>query len=61
MPAYRTSLVVQWLRIYLPIQGTLVQPLLWEDTTRSQAVKPVCHNDSAQSPRSATREAPQLE
>ena len=61
MPAYRTSLVVQWLRIYLPIQGILVQPLLWEDTTCSRAVKPVCHNYSAQSPCSATREVPQLE
>lgn len=26
-----TYLVVQWLRIYLPMQGTLVQSLVWED------------------------------
>ena len=28
-----TSLVVQWLRICLPIQGTWVQSLVWEDYT----------------------------
>ena len=27
----RTSLVVQWLRIYLPMQETQVQSLGWED------------------------------
>ena len=26
-----TSLVVQWLRIHLPMQGTQVQSLVWED------------------------------
>ena len=25
------SLVVQWLRIYLAMQGTLVRSLVWED------------------------------
>ena len=25
-----TSLVVQWLRIHLPMQGTQVQSLVWE-------------------------------
>ena len=30
-----TSLVVQWLRILLPIQGTQVQFLVWEDPTCS--------------------------
>ena len=28
---YRTSLVVQWIRICLPVQGTQVQSLDWED------------------------------
>ena len=27
----RASLVAQWLRIRLPMQGTLVQSLVWED------------------------------
>ena len=29
----RTSLVAQWLRICLPLQGTWVQSLVWEDPT----------------------------
>ena len=28
-----TSLVVQWLRIHLPMQGTQVRSLLWKDST----------------------------
>ena len=28
-----TSPVVQWLRTCLPMQGTQVQPLIWEDPT----------------------------
>ena len=28
-----TSLVVHWIRIYLPLQGTRVQFLVWEDPT----------------------------
>ena len=39
-----TSLVVQWLRILLPIQGTLVQALLWEDPTCHGATNPMHHN-----------------
>ena len=39
-----TSLVVQWLRIRLPMQGTQVQALVWEDPTCRGATKPVCHN-----------------
>ena len=27
------SLVAQWIRIYLPMQGTWVQSLIWEDPT----------------------------
>ena len=29
----RTSLVAQWLRIHLPMQGTRIQSLVWEDPT----------------------------
>ena len=38
------SLVAQWLRIRLPMQGTWVRALVWEDTTCLGAAKPVCHN-----------------
>ena len=39
-----TSLVAQWLRIHLPMQGTRVQALVWEDPTCHGATKPVSHN-----------------
>ena len=39
-----TSLVAQWLRIRLPMQGTWVQALVWDDPTCRGATKPVCHN-----------------
>ena len=39
-----TSLAVQWLRIYLPVQGTQVQSLVREDPTCHGATKPVRHN-----------------
>ena len=38
------SLVVQWLRICLAMQGTLFQSLVWEDPTCLGATKPVCQN-----------------
>ena len=38
------SLVAQWLRIRLPMQGTQVRALVWEDPTCRRATKPVCHN-----------------
>ena len=38
------SLVVQWLRICLPMQGTQVWSLLWEDLTCLWVTKPVFHN-----------------
>ena len=38
------SLVAQWLRICLPMQGTQVRALVWEDTTCRGATKPVSHN-----------------
>ena len=40
----RASLVAQWLRILLPMQGTRVQALLREDPTCRRATKPVRHN-----------------
>ena len=39
-----TSLVVQWLRIHLPMQGTRVRSLIWEDPTCRGTTKPVRHN-----------------
>ena len=38
------SLVAQWLRIRLPIQGTRVRALVREDPTCRRATKPVRHN-----------------
>ena len=38
------SLVVQWLRICLPMQGTWIRSLAWEDPTCHGATKPVHHN-----------------
>ena len=40
----RASLVAQWLRIRLPMQGTRVQALVREDPTCRGATKPVRHN-----------------
>ena len=40
----RTSLVVQWLRIHLPTQGTQVRSLVREDPTCRGATKSMCHN-----------------
>ena len=39
-----TSLVAQWLRIRLPMQGTRVRALVQEDPTCRRATKPVRHN-----------------
>ena len=38
------SLVAQWLRICLPMQGTRVQALVREDPTCCGATKPMRHN-----------------
>ena len=38
------SLVAQWLRIHLPMQGTRVRALVWEDPTCHGATKPSRHN-----------------
>ena len=40
----RTSLVVQWLRICLPMQGAWVRSLVQKDPTCCEATKPVHHN-----------------
>ena len=45
-----TSLVAQWLRIHLPVQGTQVQYLFREDPTCIRETKPVCHNYRAYAP-----------
>ena len=45
-----TSLVVKWLRISLPMQGSQVQSLVWEDftcrgaTTKPLRLEPVLHS-----------------
>ena len=39
-----TSLVAQWLRIRLPMQGTRVRALVREDPTYHRASKTVSHN-----------------
>ena len=38
------SLVVQWLRIHLPMQGTVVQSLIWEAPTCHMPTKAMHHN-----------------
>ena len=40
----QTSLVVQWLRIQLPMQRTWVQTLVQEDSTCCGVTKPICHS-----------------
>ena len=41
---FRASLVAQWLRICLLMQGTRVLALVWEDPTCHGAAGPVSHN-----------------
>ena len=40
----RASLVAQWLRVCLSMQGTRVQALVWEDPTCRGATRPVSRN-----------------
>ena len=40
----RASLVVQWLGVHLPMQGTRVRALVWEDCTCRGAAGPVRHS-----------------
>ena len=44
MPHTGASLVAQWLRIRLPMQGTRVRALVWEDPACLGATKPMHHN-----------------
>ena len=41
---HRASLVAQWLRICLLMQGTRVRALVWEDPICHGATRPVSHN-----------------
>ena len=41
---YWASLVAQWLRVCLPVQGTWVRVLVWEDPTCRGATRPVSHS-----------------
>ena len=41
---YWASLVAQWLRICLLMQGTRVRALVWEDPTCHGAAGPVSHS-----------------
>ena len=41
-----TSLVVKWLRVHLPKQGTWVPSLFWEDSTCHRAAGPMRPNYS---------------
>ena len=50
MPTYGTYLVVQWLRIWLPVQGTRVQTLVQGDPTYLRATNPMHHNYGASTP-----------
>ena len=64
---FGTSLLAQWLKIRLPMQGTQVRALLWEDPTCHGATKLVRQNywactlepasDNYWSPRATTTEA----
>ena len=40
----KKKLVAQWLRICLPMQGTRVRALVWEDPTCRGATGPMSHN-----------------
>ena len=51
LPQNRTSLVVQWLGICLPMQGTWLWSLIWEDFTYHGATNPMRHNFWAHAPR----------
>ena len=45
------SLVAQWLRIRLPMQGTRVRALVWEDPTCSEQLSPWATATEAHAPR----------
>ena len=37
-------MVVQWIEIHLPMQGTRIRSQVWEESTCHGAIKSVCHN-----------------
>ena len=39
-----TSLVAQWIGVPLPMQGTRLRSLVWEDSTCHGVTKAACHN-----------------
>ena len=41
---FGASLVAQWLRVCLPMQGTRVRAVVWEDPTCRGATEPMSHN-----------------
>ena len=41
---HQTSMMVQWLRICLPMKGTWDRFLVWEYSTCQGATQPVCHD-----------------
>ena len=53
-PEQALWIVLQWLRIHLPMQGTWVQALVREDLTCHGATKPVSHNYWACAPEPAS-------
>ena len=55
------SLVVQWLRILLPMQGTQVRSLIWKDPTRCGAAKLVLTRAIALQQGKTPSEKPHLE
>ena len=54
----RASRVARWMGVRLPMQGTLVQPLAWEDSACSETAGPLRHNYWVRTlePRSRTAE-----
>ena len=44
MKEFGTSLVAQLVRVHLPMKGTWVQSLVWEDSTSRGMTEPVCYN-----------------
>ena len=56
----QTSLVVQWLKIHLPMQETWVQSLVQEDSTCHGKTKPQSHIHWAHAPRTYTLQQEKL-
>ena len=56
----KTSLVVQWIKIHLPMQGTQIWTLVPEDSTPHGATKSVSHNYWAHMPRACALQQERL-